>query len=92
MNYFFLEEAFLTNNFAIWDLILAALFLWITFLLLALSAKEIALRIFSSLLVFLACRIELSSLLIVSLLTISLARLPLKALLAVFVTGIVLCL
>ena len=96
-NYTLLEAAFFlavfgevfTVSFAIWDLILAALFLWITFLLAARSASETALRTSLVFLVFFASLIAASSLLMVSLLTTSLARLPLRALLAVFVTGII---
>lgn len=59
-----------------------------TFFLAALSASEIATVIFPVVLSFLAILIAASSLLIISLFTDSLTLLPLRALLAVFVTGI----
>lgn len=69
-------------------LILAALFLWINFFLAALSAREIAASIFSLPPPFLARRTATSSLDEISLFTKVFLFEDLKALLAVFVTGI----
>lgn len=69
------------------DLILAALFLWIVYFLAALSASEIALRIDSLEGCFFATLIAISSLEIITLLTPAFLADPLKALFAVFVTG-----
>lgn len=75
-------------NFESWDLILAALFLWITLFLAALSANEIAAIIFSAVLLFFATLTATSSFPIISLFMDSLFLEPLRALLAVVVTGI----
>lgn len=75
-------------NFESWDLILAALFLWITLFLAALSANEIAAIIFSVALLFFATLTATSSFPIISLFMDSLFLEPLRALLAVVVTGI----
>ena len=69
------------------DLILAALFLWIVCFLEALSAKEIAFKTDSSEGCFLAALTAISSLEIITLLIFAFLADPLKALLAVFVTG-----
>ena len=81
-------EAFLGKSLAKVAFILAALFLWINLFLTALSAKEIADLIFSAVLLFLAVRIAFSKLTKISLLTVSFFLELLKALFAVFVTGI----
>jgi len=70
------------------DLILAALFLWITFFFAARSAREIADKIFSVPLAFFAILTATSSFLRISLFTDSLFLELLRALLAVVVTGI----
>lgn len=70
-----------------WDFILAALFLWITFFLAALSAKDTALVTFSAVLLFRATLTATSSLPRIILLIDSLFLEPLRALLAVVVTG-----
>lgn len=76
------------KSFESCDLILAALFLWITFFLAARSARDIALIIFSFTLSFFARRMAISSLAMRVLFTDSFFRLPLRARLAVLVTGI----
>lgn len=68
--------------------ILAALFLWKSFFFTDLSTRDIALRIFSFFLLFLARRIAISSLALKVLFSFSFLLETLKALLAVFVTGI----
>lgn len=65
----------------------AALFLWITFFLAALSAREIALRISLEALVFLARRTAKSKLERVLEFILAFLRELFKALLAVLVTG-----
>ncbi|MEK7550605.1 MAG: hypothetical protein AAB535_02370 [Patescibacteria group bacterium] len=69
-------------------LILADLFLWITFFFVALSANEVALNIESRLLSFLAFLKATSSFEMIILLTLVFLWELLKALLAVLVTGI----
>ena len=76
-------------NLESWDLILAALFLWITLFLAARSASEIAAVIFSAVLLFLATRVATSSFPRIILFIDSLFLEPLRALLAVVVTGMV---
>lgn len=68
-------------------MILAALFLWMAFFLAAWSAKETALMIKSFVLAFLAFLIATSSRDRIILLIFAFCFEPLKALLAVFVTG-----
>jgi len=77
----------LGNNLESVLLILAALFLCITFFLAALSAKDIALRIFSEDFALLATRIETSNFLRMDEFNSDFLLEDLKALLAVFVTG-----
>ncbi len=69
------------------DLILAALFLWIVCFLKALSAKEIAFKRASLEGCLRAALTAISSLEIIILLIFAFRKDPLKALLAVFVTG-----
>lgn len=71
-----------------WDLILAALFLWITLFFAARSAKETAFIILSADFPFLASLTATSRPLSVALFTKVLFLLPRRALLAVLVTGI----
>ena len=80
---------FLGSSFDNWDLILAALFLWITLFLAARSASEIADAIFAAVLVFLATLMAASNFETISLLTDSFFLLPRSARFAVFVTGII---
>lgn len=75
-------------NLASWDLILAALFLWITFFLAARSASETALIIVPSDFLLFAVLIAASSLLTISLFTDSFFVLPLRARFDDLVTGI----
>lgn len=82
------EADFVGNNLASWDLILAALFLWMTFVFADLSASEIASIILAAVLDFLAARTATSRRLTRSLFTDSFLILPRRALFAVFVTGI----
>lgn len=79
--------AVLGSNFESEDLILAALFLWINLFLTARSAKEIAARTLSALFDFKAVRVALSSFTKINLLTSAFRFEPRRALLAVFVTG-----
>lgn len=76
------------TSFDSWDFILAALFLWIIFFFAARSVKETAFVTPALSLDFLARRIAISSLLTKSRLTLFLFSDPLRALFAVFVTGI----
>lgn len=72
-----------------WDLILAALFLWITLFFTARSANETAFMIFSGDLLFLASLTATSKEPTIILFTAVLFLLPLRALFAVFVTGMI---
>ena len=82
--YFFFEVVI---NLDKEDLIRAALFLWMTFFLAARSAREEATLMLSAFLVFFACRIATSSLLIIDVLTRAFLLDDLNALFAVTVTG-----
>lgn len=86
----FLASVFLSVFMSLesWDFMRAALFLWITFFLTARSAKETAFLIFSGRGDFFAVLTAISRPLTMILLTASLFFEPLRALLAVFVTGI----
>ena len=96
--YFFLEDFFLTcgldfvwgSNLERPDLILAALFLWITCFFAALSTKDIAFCIFSCDFPFLASLRATSRFFLTAELTDSFFFDDLRALLAVFVTGMLL--
>jgi hypothetical protein len=68
--------------------ILAALFLWMTFFLAALSVKDIARLTFSCVGLFFTARTAISRLVFILLLTSSFPLCERKALLAVLVTGI----
>lgn len=81
-------DFFFGSNFERVDLIRAALFLWINLFLTARSAREIAVFIFSAVLLFLAVRTAFSRLTKMSLLTAAFLFELLSALFAVFVTGI----
>lgn len=81
----------LGKSFESCDLILAALFLWITRFFTARSAREMAKVIFSLALPFLAARMAISSFFMMILLTAPFLRLLLRALFAVFVTGMSIC-
>ena len=80
-------DCFLGKSLARVDLIRAALFLWIVCFLEALSAKETAFRIDSFEGCFLAALTAISSLEMITLFIFAFWNDPLKALLAVFVTG-----
>lgn len=83
----FLEVLF-CSSLESWDFILAALFLWMIFFFAARSASEVANLISSLFLDLFARRTAISSFFIKSLFTVVLFLEPLRALLAVFVTGI----